>query len=191
MAANLFRARKQGLIARVVRYKITGRSAAGDGSKPPGLVLFRLSANHGRVLFRFFRVRYRFILAVCSRGAVCPVPRERWHDSRVGYEKMQVHAHKRAEMWYHIRRQFKNRCVRRIGWHCWNLRNFIVCAKRSRECTRSGACLSRGPHRAFSGPQQEHGRRVRPLSSPMIGKRALEKLSGNNRHSREKKRAPT
>ena len=102
------------------------------------------------------------------------MPRERWHDSRVGYEKMQVHAHKRAEMWYHIRRQFKNRCVRRIGWHCWNLRNFIVCAKRSRECTRPGACLSRGPHRAFSGPQQEHGRRVRPLSSPVIGKRALE-----------------
>ena len=49
-----------------------------------------------------------------------------------------------------------------------------MCAKRGRECTRPGTCLSRGPHRAFSGPQQEHGRRVRPLSSPVIGKRVLE-----------------
>ena len=48
LAANLCRARELGFIARVVRYKITGRNAAGDGSKPPGLVQFRFPANHGR-----------------------------------------------------------------------------------------------------------------------------------------------
>ena len=31
-----------------------------------------------------------------------------------------------------------------------------------------------GSHRAFPGPQTEHGKRVRPLSFPVIGKRALE-----------------
>ena len=69
-------------------------------------------------------------------------------------------------MWYHIRRQFKNRCVLRIGWHCWNLRNFIVYAKRSGECTRMGACLSRGLHRAFSGPQQDTGKECALFLSP-------------------------
>ena len=48
MAANLYRAREQSVIARVVRYQITGRKPAGDGSEPPGLVLFRFSANRGR-----------------------------------------------------------------------------------------------------------------------------------------------
>lgn len=32
-----------------------------------------------------------------------------------------------------------------------------------------------GSHRAFPGPQTEHGKRVRPLSFPVIGKRALGK----------------
>ena len=33
-----------------------------------------------------------------------------------------------------------------------------MCAKRGRECTRPGTCLSRGSHRAFSGPQQDTGK---------------------------------
>ena len=49
-----------------------------------------------------------------------------------------------------------------------------MCAKRSGECVHSGASFIRGSHRAFPGPQTKHGRRVRPLSSPVIGKRALE-----------------
>ncbi len=73
-------------------------------------------------------------------------------------EKDEIPAHKRAGIWYHIRRQFKNRCILCIGWHCWNLRNFIVCTKRSGECIQLGTCLSRGPHRAFSGPQQDTGK---------------------------------
>ena len=49
-----------------------------------------------------------------------------------------------------------------------------VCAKRSGECTRMGACLSRGSHRAFPGPQTKHGKRVYPLSFLAFGKRAQE-----------------
>ena len=49
-----------------------------------------------------------------------------------------------------------------------------VCAKRNGECTRMGARLSRGSHRAFPGPQTKHGKRVRPLSFLAFGKRVLE-----------------
>ena len=52
----------------------------------------------------------------------------------------------------------------------WKVR---VCAKRRGECAQLGACLSRGSHRAFPGPQTKHGKRVRPLSLPVIGQRAL------------------
>ena len=103
-------------------------------------------------------VRYRLLLAIWSRGAICPVPHERVCTVQGTCGKDEILAHKRAGIWYHIRRQFKNRCILCIGWHCWNLRNFIVCAKRGGECTQLGACLSRGSHRAFSGPQQDTGK---------------------------------
>ena len=41
----------------------------------------------------------------------------------------------------------------------------------------------------FPGPQTKHGRGVRPLSSPVTGMRAVGRLGGENRQSREKNRA--
>ncbi len=105
---------------------------------------------------------------------VCPVPHERWQGSRVGCEKdaspcAQTH---RDLVSYPQTIQGSLRSTHRLA----RLKpgKFYVCAKRSGECTYLGACLSRGSHRAFPGPQTKHGRRVRPLSLPVIEKRALE-----------------
>ena len=65
-----------------------------------------------------------------------------------------------------------------------------VCAKRSGGCAQPGVFLFRGSHRAFPGPQTNHGRRVRPLSLPVIGKRAR-RGDGWTRKSRGRSRGGT
>ena len=134
-------------------------------------------------------MRYRLLLAVWSRGAICPVPHERDGTVQGTCGKDEIHAHKRAGIWYHIRRQFKNRCILCIGWHCWNLRNFIVCAKRGIECTRMGACLSRGSHRAFSGPQQDTGKECALFLFP-CSERGHWKTEWNELIEQRERRAP-
>jgi hypothetical protein len=114
--------------------------------------------------------------AVWSRGTVCPVPRKR--DCRIREsiaKKIQIRAHKRAGIWYHVRRQIREslRSTHRLA----RLKpgKFYVCAKRSGGCALPGVFLFRGSHRAFPGPQTKRGQGVRPLSLPATRKRAKEK----------------
>jgi hypothetical protein len=65
-----------------------------------------------------------------------------------------------------------------------------VCAKRSGECTRKGACLSRGSHWAFPGPQTKHGMKSAPSFFARDRKEGTGRTSDTNRHSRKKKGDP-
>ena len=98
--------------------------------------------------------------------------RKRWQDPRVYCEKIQIHAHKRTGIWYHVRRQIQEslRSTHRLA----RLKpgKFNVCAKRSGGCALPGVFLFRGSHRAFPGPQTKRGQGVRPLSLPATRKRA-------------------
>ena len=130
-----------------------------------------------RYFFGPSRVRFCLGLAVCSRGTVCPVPRETDGKVREAIaEKMKFMRTNASECG--IIPADNSRIVAfdaSVGTsETWKVH---VCAKRSGECTRRGAYLSRGFTQGFSRASDGTREKSAPSFFSRVQKEGMGRLS--------------